>query len=44
MGRFQFAGCAIGDITGHGGSIQVDSELGRGTRFSIYLPLEEPPP
>jgi PAS domain S-box-containing protein len=31
-----------GIITGHGGTIQVDSTTGRGTRFTIYLPLEQP--
>jgi len=28
-----------GIITGHGGTIRVNSRQGRGTRFSIYLPL-----
>jgi PAS domain S-box-containing protein len=30
-----------GIITGHGGTIDVDSKLGNGTRFTIHLPLVE---
>jgi signal transduction histidine kinase len=30
-----------GIIAGHGGAIQVDSASGRGSSFSIYLPLAE---
>ncbi|MFC1883422.1 PAS domain S-box protein [Thermodesulfobacteriota bacterium] len=35
---------AYGIITGHGGYIDVDSELGRGTTFKIYLPAVEKMP
>jgi two-component system cell cycle sensor histidine kinase/response regulator CckA len=31
-----------GIVVGHGGTIQVDSKLGLGTRFTIYLPLVKP--
>lgn len=31
-----------GIITSHGGSIQVESKVGGGTRFEIQLPVEEP--
>jgi len=31
-----------GIVTSHGGSIQVESKLGRGTRFEIRLPVEGP--
>jgi PAS domain S-box-containing protein len=30
-----------GIVTGHGGAIHVESTLGHGTSFSIYLPLSE---
>jgi len=32
---------SYGIIQKHGGSIEVDSEVGRGTTFTIYLPIEE---
>jgi len=31
-----------GIITSHGGSIRVESKVGRGTRFAIHLPLTRP--
>ena len=31
-----------GIVTGHGGSINVESKVGQGTRFEIRLPLKEP--
>ncbi len=35
---------AYGIIKNHGGIITVDSELGRGTTFNIYLPVSEQEP
>ena len=32
---------AHGIIEEHGGWIDIVSEVGRGTRFSVYLPVEE---
>jgi PAS domain S-box-containing protein len=32
-----------GIITSHGGSINVDSKVGQGTKFEIHLPIAEPP-
>jgi PAS domain S-box-containing protein len=34
---------AIGIVKGHGGFINVYSEIGRGTQFKIYLPAAETP-
>jgi signal transduction histidine kinase len=31
-----------GIVTSHGGRIVVESEIGEGTRFLIYLPLQDP--
>ena len=33
-----------GALQSHGGVVQVDSELGRGTRFHVYLPLLDSKP
>jgi two-component system, NtrC family, sensor kinase len=33
-----------GIVEGHGGAISVESELGRGTRFSVRLPFQVPEP
>jgi signal transduction histidine kinase len=32
---------AYGIVRDHGGWIAVESEIGRGTRFSMYLPRAE---
>jgi signal transduction histidine kinase len=33
-----------GIVTSHGGSIQVESQVGRGSRFEIQLPVRLPSP
>jgi two-component system NtrC family sensor kinase len=33
---------SYGIVNKHGGRIEVASEVGRGTRFTVYLPLQPP--
>ena len=44
VGKGSGLGLAVADgvIRGHGGAIDVETELGAGTAFSIYLPASDP--
>jgi len=42
MGRGLGLSALMGILRGHGGSIQVHSEPGRGSSFLLFLPVPEP--
>ena len=45
VGRGTGLGLSVshGTIEAHGGSIEVDSTVGEGTEFRVYLPIDNPP-
>ena len=46
VGRGSGLGLAVADglIRGHGGAIEVETVLGTGSAFSLYVPAEDPVP